>query len=176
MRSPRSLLSFAAVASAAAILVSLAALGAFRRIVDPSVPLGKIAADILAPAAIAGTAAAAAVLAVFRTLVLRPLSRIGRHLYDVGMGRLRPLSVRSAVLEVRPLIDGVNLLVRKLEPPSGPGAGIQFLEIIESLRDVARAIAPASPERAAEILDDIAVLERAFLSGARTRPISPACV
>jgi hypothetical protein len=174
--SPTNLLSIIATTCAGALLLGSAVAGVCRHILRPDEPLATVFTDVLLPAAVVGVVIAFACWTVFDRLVLRPAKGITRHLYDVGMGRLRPLALRSNVAEIRPLIDGINLVVRRLEPPTEREIALQFERIIESLREVATAIAPDSPGRAAEIMDDIAVLERTFLAGGRTGSMAAACM
>jgi hypothetical protein len=165
-------LDFFIIAGTAAVTIFAIALGAGRRYLESRSSPGLIVLESLEPLALgAGLGLLCSML--LRRSVLRPLARIHLHLHDVGLGRLKPLPLRSEVVEVQSLIEGVNLMVRRLAEEAGGEGAYRIQESLESLREVARTIAFDSPEGAAEVLRDVDELEKAFVAEARTRSMSP---
>jgi hypothetical protein len=172
MKPPRPLSTSLAVGFAAVIVIAIALEGGVRYATSQAT-LGAIVLEGLRGPAAIGAALYLVAWAILRQSVLDPLTQVCMHIHDVGLGRLKPLPLRSDVLEVQSLIGVVDTMVGRLEQDIEGNGGLRLRENLESLREVARTIAPGSPEGAAEVLRDVAELEKAFVSAATTRSMSP---
>ena len=174
--SPRSLSFLMTAWTAIAIALAMGLYGTYQYLTLPDTSLATIAVNHLLHVVVLVSLVYGLTWIAFRKAVLLPLKEVYRHLYGIGAGRLRPLQVQSKVLEVQSIVEGVNLMVRRMEQGFDGETIERFQENIDSLRGVARSIAKDSPEQAATILDDIAVLETAFMSVVRSGTKTPVCL
>ena len=101
--------------------------------------------------------------AVFRHVVLKPVHQIGAHLYRIGLGRLKPLSLHSHVRELQGIVDGVNLMIRRMELDLDRGAIEHVQETLDRLRKLAHHLPERfCDEEAGELLRCATTLQSAF--------------
>ena len=98
---------------------------------------------------------------VFRRIIVAPLQTIYFHLYGLGSGQVHELTLDTRVRELQMIVDGVNLMLRRMLQERNPRAANHCQEQITALRDLARAMDTTVPWQANELLDRVAGLERA---------------
>jgi hypothetical protein len=98
----------------------------------------------------------------FHQLLVAPLKKIYLHLYAMGAGRLEPLTLNSNVTEIRTIVEGVNLLLFRINQSADSGSLELAQQRIGEIRDVMRRLSPANPQDVSELLDKLAQIESTF--------------
>lgn len=101
------------------------------------------------------------VYAALRRFLLGPLNEIYLHLYAVGSGRVRPLRIRTSVKEVAEVVEGVNLMIRRMEQNPNGEVRQQVSRVAEDLRVLAHEHSPADVTLSARLLRSAKALDRA---------------
>ncbi len=107
----------------------------------------------LIPAVVIGLFVWITLTVLLHRTVIEPLKQLFAHLYRVGSGRLDHLDIDSRIEEIQTMVDGVNLLVRRLQSPSGDGSFSQVQNRLSSIRDNIRSMADAAGEDSPIFLD-----------------------
>ena len=97
-------------------------------------------------------------------LIVRPLAKIYVHLYAIGGGRLAPLVLKSRVTEIHTIVEGINLMLRRMEQ----GADAQALEHaqrdISELKEAIRRWEVSESATNSFPLEKLAAVERSLLA------------
>ncbi|MBI4605497.1 MAG: hypothetical protein HY721_26325 [Planctomycetes bacterium] len=162
--SQHSLSSVVALWTGVAIALSMAGYAVFEYLSAPGVTLLELIVNHLWHVAALGAAIYGLCWLVLRRLLIRPLEQIYLHLYGIGAGRLEELDLPTGVREIQTIVDGVNLMVRRMEQGLDRQAIERWHREMAGLRGLARQAFLRAPEEAQEILDRLMRLEHAFVS------------
>jgi len=95
--------------------------------------------------------------------IFRPVEAIFHHLYHIRLGRLEKLQYRTEVKEMMLIINGINLLVERLEKSPRPEALSYALGEVQQLRGLLRETPDPSDESRVEIMRTLTRLESHLL-------------
>ena len=124
MKSRKSLSFLVAFWAGLAIAASMAAYAVLQYVTTPGVTAGDLAATHLWHVLALAAVIYLLLLAVFRKVILEPLRKVYFHLYGVGTGRLAELQLTTRVNEIQTIVDGVNLMIKRM----GQGYDAEALE------------------------------------------------
>lgn len=98
----------------------------------------------------------------FRKLIVQPLTKIYLHLYAMGAGQLAPLALKSNITEIRTIVEGINLMRRRMEQ-SMDGNTVEHAQrdMIE-LKETIRQLEFLEPDGKSLALEKVAVLEKSL--------------
>ena len=113
------------------------------------------------PAIVIGLIIAVVLSLLLNRFVVAPIQNLFSHLYRIGSGRLDPIDLDTGVEEIQTMVDGVNLLARRLQAPTGEDAFARAQERLATLRRQLRSMADAGGEES-ELFLDIAKEMRAL--------------
>lgn len=126
------------------------------------------------PAVVIGLIIAVVLSVLLNRFVVDPIQTLLSHLYRIGSGRFDPLELDTSVEEVQALVDGVNLLARRLQAASGDASFAQVQERLQTLRKELRSMADAGGEEGELFLNiakEMRSLEADLLAiGGQARP------
>lgn len=105
---------------------------------------------------------------MFEWVLVRPLEAIYVHLYAIGAGRRSRLEIQSNVREIVTIVEGINLMLQRLEQ-GGNDAAIQRTESdFAQLRKAVEELQVASPEAKGAALDQLTAFEKSLFAVLQT--------
>ena len=113
------------------------------------------------PAIVIGFIIAVVLSLLLNRFVVEPIQSLFFHLYRIGSGRLDPIDLDTGVDEIQTMVDGVNLLARRLRATADEGTFARAQERLVKLRQQLRSMADAGEEES-ELFLDIAKVMRAL--------------
>lgn len=105
------------------------------------------------PAVVIGLIIAVVLSLLLNRFVVDPIQNLLSHLYRIGSGRLDPLDLDTGVEEIQTMVDGVNLLARRLQTASGDASFAKAQERLQSMRQQLRSMADAGGEESGLFLN-----------------------
>ncbi len=156
MKTTKSLSFIVTIWMAVAIAVSMGAYAAYEYATAPSQSLRELAVEHLGHVLGLGVMIYILCWGVFYFVLLRPLNRIYLHLYTVGAGQIKPLELHSNVLEIRTIVDGVNLMLSRLKLGADRDALEHAQQCIAEIREMSRQLAITEHEHMSHVLDKLA--------------------
>jgi len=111
---------------------------------------------------------------VLRRLVLHPLETVYLHLYAVGAGKRTPLDLPTNVTEIQTIVDGVNLMVRRMALGAEGGSFDRAERLLREIRATAKRLPVADADRnaVADLLAQLVELENSLVAIAWTPPVA----
>ncbi len=179
MGNQKSLSFVVAFWTAIAIALSMGIYAVLQYSLVPNVTLSELLLNHLWHVLVLGAVIYLFLWLIFRNVLLRPLQQIYLHLYAVGTGRLKELVLPTTVREIQTLVEGVNLMIRRMEQGLDNESLANYLQEIETLRDLLKAADLEDVEQAGMIMECLTKLERAVLllirsvTGNAKLPLSP---
>lgn len=110
-----SLQSAVTLAIVVSILVGMGSWTAWEYLTGERADLPEFLSHHVLPALAIGLIVWSVLTILIGRVVLRPINRVFEHLYRIGSGRLDPLEIETCIEDIRTVVDGVNLLVRRLK-------------------------------------------------------------
>lgn len=98
--------------------------------------------------------------AALHKLIVRPLMKIYLHLYAMGAGKLEALALESNVTEIRTIVDGINLMLRRMEQGADTRAFEHAQKDIATLRETIMGSEVSEMEAKNTALEKLADLEK----------------
>ncbi len=95
-------------------------------------------------------------------VLVRPLEAIYVHLYAIGAGRRSRLEIQSNVREIVTIVEGINLMLQRLEQSADDGAIQRTQSSLAELRKAIEELEVASPETKGATLDKLAGFEKSL--------------
>ncbi len=162
-----------ALACVLALAVGMAAWGAVQLALDPEARLVDVIVEHLAHVLMLGVILYTMIYALHRRWLIAPLRRVNSHLYGVATGHLDLLSYDSPVAEVRELVGGVDLMIRRMQQDQrAEDVGDVPAELAAFRELAARLHSHGESEIAAELLAHCRSLAAA-LASERALPLIP---
>lgn len=96
------------------------------------------------PAVVIGVVVVVVLSILLNRFVVDPAQAVFSHLYRIGSGRLDSLDLDTGVEEIQTMVDGVNLLVQRLQAPSRDASFAQAQQRLQRLRKEMRSLADAN--------------------------------
>lgn len=164
MNATRSLSFYVTVWLAVAIVIGMAAYAVYQYFTMPGMTVQQLLLHHLWHVLALGAVIYMLCWLVFYRVLLRPLQQIYLHLYAVGAGKLEPLVLESNVAEIRTIVEGINLMLRRMEQ----GVDVQALEhaqgVIAELKEAIRRWEVSEPAATGFPLEKLAALEGSLLA------------
>jgi len=108
--------------------------------------LSDIFSHHLIPAVVIGLVIWITLTALLHRSVIEPIKQLFAHLYRVGSGRLDPIEVDSRIQEIQTMVDGINMLVRRLQSAPENTSFNQAQNRLSKIRGDIRSMADAAGE------------------------------
>lgn len=99
---------------------------------------------------------------VLRAVLIRPIQQICHHLYKVGGGDPSPLIVASRVREIQNIVEGINVMVWRLERQADRKALASARDRLAGIQDSIRGGESLDPEAVTNLLADLSAVEQHF--------------
>ncbi|MBI4583552.1 MAG: hypothetical protein HY717_05980 [Planctomycetes bacterium] len=115
MGNQKSLSFVVALWPAIAIALSMGIYAVLQYFLVPNVTLSELLLNHLWRVLVLGSVIYLFLWLILKNLLFRPLQQIYLHLYAVGTGRLKELVLPTTVREIQTLVEGVNLMIRRIE-------------------------------------------------------------
>ncbi len=162
MKTPRSLSSHVTIWLAVAVGLGMAAYAIYQYATMP----GQTARDLLLHHSwhvlVLGAVIYIISWVMIEWVLVRPLEAIYVHLYAIGAGRRSRLEIQSNVREIVTIVEGINLMLQRLEQSPEDGA-IQRAQFgLAQLRKSIEELEVASPEAKVTTLDKLAGFEKSL--------------
>mgnify|MGYP003680510116 CR=1 FL=1 len=109
----------------------------------------------LLPAVIIGVLVWGVLTILLGKLVIDPTRQIFEHLYRIGSGQLEPLEMDTRIQDIRTIVDGVNLLARRLKDVPGDGSFKQVQDRLVKIRKEMRSMVDAAGDDAGFLLNTV---------------------
>lgn len=106
-------------------------------------------------------------------ILIKPLHTIYIHLYALGAGKLEPLTLNSRVTEIRTIVDGVNLMLRRTEQDLDTEGLSRVQREARELNKAIWELEIADPTAKSLALDKLAALEKSLSALVRNTKLSP---
>lgn len=164
MAKQRSFAFVVAFWTAVPIALAMAVFAVFQYFTLPDITLAELVAHHLWHVLALGAMIYVFCWVVFRRALVQPLHQIYLHLYKVGTGRLEPLELPSDIRELQTIVEGVNLMIRRMEQGFDPSAVEHTTQELAALRELAKAAYDSAPEQSGEIMERLANLEQSVHS------------
>jgi len=164
MSQTRSLSFLMSAWMAVAIAAAMGIYGVFQYLVSPTTSASELLLNHLWHVIVLAGVIYGLSWIVFRRAVAQPLERIYAHLYGIGTGRLGELKLDTNVTEIHTIVEGINVMLRRMMQGPGGQAAKHAQEQTAALRDLAKKLAPEHREVAMGILDRLAEIDKSVLS------------
>lgn len=164
MKRPRSLSFYVAVWTAGGIAAAMALYGVFQYFSLPDQTVGGLLFRHLWHVVALGFVIWGVCWFGFRRTLVRPVRAIQRHLYGVATGHVENLRLDTPVREIGSMVEGVNLMVRRMRGQGHARGPEDLLVRTEALRNLVYSLLTEDPAAASPLLDEIAHLESSVLA------------
>ncbi|MCG8600896.1 MAG: hypothetical protein MI807_12195 [Verrucomicrobiales bacterium] len=142
-------------ASFIAVLVGTVSWGVIEYFTGTSHSWSDFFGHHLVPSLVIGLIIWVILSALLQRTVIEPLQQLFAHLYRVGSGRLDSVTLDTRIKEIKTMVDGVNLLVHRLESASGDSAFSDAQARLKKIRTELRSMADGAGEDSSLFLDVI---------------------
>lgn len=105
--------------------------------------------------------------AAIHKLIVKPLTKIYLHLYAMGAGQLAPLALKTNVTEIHTIVEGINLMRRRLEGGVEANAMEHVRREIAKLKETVESMEVSEPDTKNLALEQIATFEKSLLAVVR---------
>lgn len=99
----------------------------------------------------------------FQRIIVRPLELICLHLYRVGDGKVRTLTLQSKVTEIQSLVKNINLMTEHMKQAGDKGVIEHAQQSIEKIKDLGEQFAKHDEDQARQLFVLLARLEKSLL-------------
>jgi len=164
MSQTKSLSAVVSLWTAASIAGGMAVYGAVQYATTPGARIADLLATHLWHVIALGLIVYALSVVLLQRSVVLPLQRIHLHLYGIGAGRLQELHLPTRIREIRTIVDGVNLMVRRIEIGADHDALAGAQSEVEQIRQLASRLPDSDQSTASAILASLSNLERNILA------------
>ena len=101
---------------------------------------------------------------ILHWLLIRPINQIYIHLYQLGAGQLKSIEVDTSVIELRTIINGMNLMIWRMKKWLDSDAMYKARTQIEEIRLIATQLRMENEDIADALLRRVESLETSLLS------------
>jgi len=154
-------------ASFIAVLIGTISWGAIEYFTGATHSWSEFLGHHLVPSLVIGLIIWVILSVLLQRTVIEPMQNLFAHLYRVGSGRLDSISLDTRIKEIKTMIDGVNLLVHRLESASGDTAFLQAQTRLKKIRAELRSMADGAGKDSSlflGVIREIRALEGDLLS------------
>lgn len=103
----------------------------------------------------------------FHKLIVQPLTKIYLYLYAMGTGQLAPLALKSNVTEIRTIVEGINLMLRRMEQGMDKQALEHAQSDIAALKETILRLEVSELDAKSLALEKLAALEKSLAAVVR---------
>lgn len=98
----------------------------------------------------------------FHKLIVQPLTKIYLHLYAMGAGQFAPLVLKSNVSEIHTIVEGINLMLRRVEQGMDANALEHAQRDITELKETIGQWEVSEPDAKSLALEKLVALEKSL--------------
>lgn len=146
---------------AGVIALAMGVYGAWQYYSNPGMTVRELLRHHLWHVLVLGGVIHLSLWACLHHLIIRPLNRIYLHLYNLGGGRIQTLKVKTSVAEVQTIMDGINLMIWRLDQWMDVDALRNMHEQVEEIQALASTL-EADPTLAETIAEKALVLNKSL--------------
>lgn len=98
----------------------------------------------------------------FHKSIVQPLTKIYLHLYAMGAGQRTSLALKTNVTEIRTIVEGINLMRRRLGAGANANAMVHSRHEIAKLKEIIESMEVSELDTKSLALEQIAAFEKSL--------------
>lgn len=157
--------------TAGVIAIAMAAYAVWQYYSNPGTTLKELMIHHLWHVLILGAVIHVSLWLCFRRLLFQPLNDIYLHLYDLGAGSVSTLTVETSVEEIQTIVDGINIMIWRLDQWMDVESLRNSLAHIEKVKGLAGKV-KADPAIANALMEEALALEKTVRAIVKERDVA----